>query len=407
MYLLQTIPQYSRIIRRNLFASSILPNQRTFISTSSILYSSPSIATPATSPSSSLICYINNQYVPIQDAKISVEDRGFLFSDGIYEVTKVYSAKSLGISKPYIFTEKEHLQRMINGLEELQFTKEHIDYILTTVKTVSRELLQRNKLGIDNDAIIYIQITRGISSPRMHAYPNPTIVPPTIFISAKPFINPTKEILNTGVSAVTQLDTRWSRCNIKSIALLSNVIANQYAKLSHAYECLLLRKYQNFYAIVEASHSNVFAVYKKVSKKTVSNSSSSVSSSPKKSTSTTTTTTVSNPYNDYLLITHPLNKNILPGITRFVILQNAKKLGITVKEGLIRYADKDLIPIDNEKYKLQELFVTATTTEIMPIIKIDQTYTVGNGKVGPITQALRNNWLQWVKDEYNTNNKKE
>lgn len=417
MYYTSYRPVLQTIFRRSTPARDVtlsllnpvhLPYYRCF-TVSTVSFSSPSSPTFSSSVSSSsvvpsLICYVNNQYLPINEAKISVEDRGFLFSDGVYEVTKVYSASSLSISSPHIFTESEHCSRLYQGLKHLHFPEAQLQSLIKTVTNVSRELIVRNNLGVDGDAMIYTQITRGVSSPRMHAFPNPQLVPPTIFMSAKPFTNPTVETLQKGVNAVTTIDTRWDRCDIKSISLLPNVLANEYAKQAKAYECLFLRKYKSYYILAEASHSNVFGVYKRISRsnKRTARGTTTIAST----TSNTVVPSRLNPFADYVLVTHPLSKNILPGITRKMIMDRAHELGIKVKEGYVIYRNvHDGKPImDKEKYILQECFVTATTTEIMPIVRIDDN-PVGNGKVGPVTTALRNVWMKWVKDDYNSANK--
>lgn len=221
---------------------------------------------------SGLTCYLNGDYMPHGDAKVPVDDRGFLFADGVYEVIKSYGG--------YIFTEKEHCDRLRRGLSELRFSG--CDGVVEEVMAAGKELLKRNKLET-SDATIYIQITRGCA-PRAHAFPNPP-VKPTVYVIAKPFKMPPAEQLDNGVGAVTHPDQRWARCDIKSISLLPNVLANQKAKEAGCYECLLIRDGN----IVEASHSNVFAVL------------------------------------DGALYTHPLD-NILPGITRGVIVRRAGEL---------------------------------------------------------------------------------
>lgn len=162
------------------------------------------------------IVYLNGEYLPSTEAKISVDDRGFLFADGVYEAIKAYNG--------YIFTEREHMARMRRGLSELRI---EAGDVLEEVARVSRELLVRNDL-LTGDALIYVQITRG-AAPRAHAFPNPP-VPLTVYAYAKAFQNPSAETLATGVHAVSTQDTRWARCDIKSIALLPNVLANQLAK---------------------------------------------------------------------------------------------------------------------------------------------------------------------------------
>jgi D-alanine transaminase len=320
---------------------------------------------PSFSSSSSpapLVIYLNGAFLPLSEAKVSVEDRGFLFSDGIYEVTKVYGTSG---GPPHIFTEKEHAARMRRGMSELRFGEGGssgssgsststqkpllLDAVVDEVARVSRELLSRNGLASrpGEDATVYVQVTRG-SAPRAHAFPPPS-TPLNVFVAAKPFSNPPPSAFADGVAAVSTPDLRWARCDIKSVSLLPNILANQLAKERGAYECLLTRAGN----IVEASHSNVFAVL------------------------------------DGRLVTHPLADNILPGITRGVLMARAREVGVEAVEAPIPVARLG---------DVTELFVTATTTEVMPIVRLDGK-AVGGGKVGPVTRALREAWAGWVEED--------
>jgi D-alanine transaminase len=282
-----------------------------------------------------LTCYLNGEYVLHSEAKVSVDDRGFLFSDGVYEVVKSFHGN--------IFTETEHMQRMRRGLSELSI--HHALPVIDELPSIARKLLEINGLE-DVDATIYIQITRG-AAPRAHAYPNPPVAP-TVYIIAKPFKAPAPTVFEDGVKCTTTPDIRWARCDIKSISLLPNVMANQKAKESGCYECLFIRDGN----IVEASHSNVFAVI------------------------------------GGEVYTHP-HDNILPGITRQVILDNAGALGIKVKEEPIPWSK---LP------EVTEMFVTASTTELIPVIQVDA-HTIGDGKVGPIVKAIRAAWPSFVEKD--------
>lgn len=263
---------------------------------------------------------------------VPVDDRGFLFGDGVYEVVKAF--------KGVVFTEAEHMERMRRGLRELGMTG-----ALSAVDAlpgIARRLLADNKLT-GEDAAVYMQITRG-AAPRAHAFP-PATVPPTVYVYAKPFKGATEAQMTGGVAAVTMGDTRWSRCDIKSIALLPNVLANQKAKEAGAYECLFLRDGN----LVEASHSNVFVVL------------------------------------DGELLTPPLD-NILSGITRGVILAHAAELGLPVREARIPWAR---FP------DFAELMVTASTTESLPVVSVDGK-PVGSGVVGPVATRIRALFPEWI-----------
>lgn len=307
---------------------------RTFSSSSSV-----------TSP----ISYLNGSYSPLSQCKISVEDRGFLFADGLYEVTKGYSGK--------LFTEELHLARLLRGLTELRIgsSTEDRKALIQDVRLVSQQLLEKNNL-LSKDSTVYVQITRG-SAARAHAFPAST-VRPNLFIVTKPFVNPPDEYFENGVSGLLTPDQRWKRCDIKSISLLPNIMANQLAKENGAYEAILTRTRgdQGDVALVEASHSNVFAVKNGV------------------------------------LITHPASDNILAGITRHVILKKADEIGVKAIEAEVRLSDV-------QSGAITELFTTATTTEAMPIVKLTSGVIIGSGRPGPITQRIRQLWQTWVDAE--------
>jgi D-alanine transaminase len=175
---------------------------------------------------------------------------------------------------------------------------------------------------------------------------------------AKPFVNPPDEYFEKGVSGLLTLDQRWKRCDIKSISLLPNILANQLAKEAGAYEAILTRNRgdEGDMALVEASHSNVFAVKNGV------------------------------------LITHPASDNILSGITRHVILKHTHEIGVKAIEAEIRLSDI-------RSGEITELFTTATTTEAMPIVKLNSGLIIGNGHPGPITNMIRKLWPKWVQEE--------
>lgn len=275
---------------------------------------------------SGLYCYLNGDFLLQSEAKVSVDDRGFLFADGVYEVTKAVAG--------HLFGEAEHMQRLRRGLRELS-----IDAgvpVVDKIPAISRKLLALNGLA-DKDATVYVQITRG-AAPRYHAFPAPE-TPPTVYVFAKPLAALPVSAFEDGLTGVTMPDLRWARCDIKSVSLLPNCLAKQKAKEAGAYECLLVREGKY---IVEASHSNAFAVI------------------------------------DGELWTTPLDQNVLPGITRAVIMEKAGALGIKIKEAAI--------PLERWA-EITELFTTSTGPDVAPIVKLDDRV-VGNGKVGPITRAL-------------------
>jgi D-alanine transaminase len=281
-----------------------------------------------------MIVYLNGDYLPQPEARVSVEDRGFLFADGVYEVARIYEG--------HIFLLERHLERLRFGLGELRIR----DDVVSQIPGIAARLLDQNNLHT-GDATLYIQITRG-AAPRAHAFP-PLDTPPTTFLIAKPFRNHPASCWQQGVPTVTVADTRWSRCDIKSIALLPNVLANQQAKEAGAFEALFVRDA----AIIEGSHSNLFGVL------------------------------------DNELITYPSSGHILTGITRLLVMEKARSLGLPVREAPIPLA---------RLAELQELFLSGTTTEIMPVVSVDGS-PVAQRRPGPITQRLRDLFPTWVAED--------
>lgn len=269
-----------------------------------------------------MLVYLNGDYVPLEEAKVSVEDRGFLFADGVYEVVRVYGGE------PYLMG--PHLERMVRGLRAL-----HIDYREPEeVERASRRLLEEN--GVDGDGAIYVQVTRG-SAPRKHAFP-PQGTRPTVYVAAKEYGSHPASYWEDGVDAITIPDNRWARCDIKSVALLPNVLANQAAHAAGAFEALFVKDG----VVLEGSHSNLWGV------------------------------------RDGCLVTYPASNYILAGITRARVFQLAQELGLPVEEGMI-YAE--------ELFDMDELFLSGTTTEIMPVVRVDGRDVV-DGEPGPVTRKL-------------------
>lgn len=277
-----------------------------------------------------MLVYLNGDYVEHVAACVSVDDRGFLFADGVYEVARVYDGR--------IFQMKPHLERMRHGLGELRIH----DAVIDELEAISERLLDANNLR-SGDATIYIQITRG-AAPRKHAFPPPE-TPPTVYVIAKPFKNHPEQYWADGVAAITVPDTRWSRCDIKSIALLPNVLANQQAHEAGAFEALFVRDG----ALIEGSHSNLWGVINGEA------------------------------------VTYESCGYILGGITRNLLLQRAGEVGVTTREMPIKLSDLD---------KVEELFLSGTTTEVMPIVRVDDKI-IGSGKPGPVTKKLQEAYTRW------------
>lgn len=279
----------------------------------------------------SAIVYLNGEYMPKQRARVSVEDRGFLLADGIYEVTPAYRGRFLRLD--------EHLARMARGLTALR-----IDFDAATLAEVSERLLAENGLRDAQAATVYLQVTRGVA-PRTHAFPEQA-TSPTVYGAAQPYNRPPRERWEQGFTAITVPDLRWSRVDIKSIALLANVLAQQAAVDAGVDDAILVREG----VALEGSHANLFAVI------------------------------------DGTVVTHPLTNRILPGVTRGVIIDLAAEAGMRVEER----------PVFLEELRsADELFLTGTTTEVRPLVSLDGR-PVGNGRVGPVARELYAAFLEAV-----------
>ncbi|MCH8936831.1 MAG: aminotransferase class IV [Gemmatimonadetes bacterium] len=259
--------------------------------------------------------------MPKASVHLSPDDRGFLFGDGVYEVVRSYGGR--------FFALDAHLQRMHNGLCELQIRG--VD--AAAFAEICKQLLERNDLSQD-DALVYMQVTRGVA-PRSHAFPNvPT--QPTSYAVPSPF--QPKGDVTKGVKVITAPDIRWTRCDIKSVNLLANCLANQRAQEAGATEAILVRDG----VALEATASSFFGVF------------------------------------NGEVRTAPKSNYILPSITRQAALDICREAGISAIETPIHLTD--LASAD-------ELFLAGTTLEIMPIIEVDGRV-VGNGRPGPVQQRL-------------------
>lgn len=270
--------------------------------------------------------YLNGSFIDHTEAKVSVADRGFIFGDGVYEVTRVIHGKP--------FREKEHLARLDQGLNSLKIDLS--PEIRASIPDINREILERNNL-LEGEASIYMQITRGAAWPRTHTFPE-TPVEPTLYLSAAAF-KPHTELHKTGVEVITMSDTRWTRCNIKTVLLLPNTLAKQQAREVGANSAILIRDG----VVTESPNANIFGA------------------------------------KDGELYTYPESNYILSGITRGVVLEIAEKLDIPVHFTPIR---------EEEIFDMDELFFSGTTTDIQPITAINGKK-LGNGQTGPIVRSIQ------------------
>lgn len=274
------------------------------------------------------IVYFNGEFMPISEAHISIEDRGYQFADGVYEVIAVYNGRPFKLA--------EHFERLEHSAQALEIEVSDYQRLIDD----SKELLKKNQIA---DAKLYIQVTRGTVT-RAHAYPDN--LQPNIVMTVRPLNRPPEEYFRSGVKAITLPDDRWSRCYIKSIALLPNILAKKKAKRAGAFEAILVR--DGF--AMEGTSSNLFIV------------------------------------SDGTIITPPATNYILNGITRRTIIELAGELGLPVAERSI--SRDDLMDAD-------EVFLTGTTTEVMPVVEVDGSK-IGNGLPGPMTGTLQKHYENLV-----------
>ncbi len=269
--------------------------------------------------------YLNGEFVPKERALIPVEDRGFIFGDGIYEGVRAVEGR--------MFEWDAHAERMVNGLTGLRigFDAGRV----AKLKGVCERLVRENELA-DGEAFLYLEVTRG-AAPRTHHFP-PAGTPPTVFASATRLVVPRK-LREEGGAAITYQDLRWARCDWKTVNLLGNVLPRQAASEADAYEAILHRDG----VVIEGAATNVFAVI------------------------------------GGTLRTHPLTQRMLPGITRKVIMELIAELGLPVREEAVTTAALAVA---------EEIFVCGSTTDVTPIVTLDGSM-IGNGKAGALTVRLR------------------
>jgi len=251
--------------------------------------------------------YLNGQYLPIEEAKISVLDRGFIFGDGVYEVIPVYSRKA--------FRLEEHLLRLQHSLDGIKLVNPHSN---AEWASIINELIARNAA---QDQYLYLHITRGVAK-RDHAFPNPP-VKPTLFVMSNPLLTPPAELLQSGIACITAPDNRWLRCDIKAIALLPNVLLRQMAVNAGCAETILIRDNE---FMTEGAASNIFVV------------------------------------KNGKLLAPPKDNLMLPGITYDVVLELAAANGIPHEVRRITVA---------EVFDADELLLTSSTKEVLAITKLD------------------------------------
>jgi D-alanine transaminase len=267
------------------------------------------------------ICYLNGEFMPLENARISVLDRGFIFGDGVYEVIPVYSRHPFRLPEHLARFERSHQAiRIDNPLSNAEWTR------------LVQDLVARN--GGD-DQSIYLQVTRGVAK-RDHAFPKD--VKPTVFGMSSPLSTPSKATVEAGIHAITTIDYRWLKCDVKSTSLLGNCLLRQVAADAGAIEVVMFR--DGF--LTEGSSSNVFVVK-----------------------------------NGTILAT-PKNNLVLPGITYDVVIELAQANGLAlevrpISEAEVRAAD--------------EIWVTSSTKEVLAVTTLDER-AVGSGKPGAVFKRM-------------------
>lgn len=271
-----------------------------------------------------MIVYLNGEYLPIEQAKISVLDRGFIFGDAVYEVWRLVGGR--------LFESDRHLARLANGLKDVHITAP-AESQKAKLHEISDRLVREN--GLTGEGSLFLEMSRGVA-PRAHQYPKPP-VPPTVFLMAAPFVPP-EELRAKGAAVILIDDVRWKRCNVKTTQLLPNVMAKQEAFDHDALDAIFIRDGM----VTETSHANVMAVV------------------------------------DGVVWTHPIDGSVLPGVTRDVVIELARAAGIAVRE--------EAMTVDAFR-RANEVFLVGTLSDVMPIVKVDGK-PVGDGKPGPVSLRL-------------------
>lgn len=280
---------------------------------------------------------LDGKIIDINENILPMEDRGHQFGDGVYEVTKVYNG--------HCFALKPHLERLLRSLKEIKIDA---PYTVEELAKFHQQLIDESSVG-NNDALIYLQITRGVS-PRGHGFPDAQKYPPRLTMSIRPATQVNPALRQSGVKTILIPDERWLRCDIKSLNLLANVLGKQKTVEAGCYEGVMHRDG----IITEGTITN-FAVVK-----------------------------------GGTVYTHPANNLILRGITRTIALdQLASALNIPVAE---QRFDTDFVK------NADEAFLTGTTAEVLPVVMLDDAK-IGGGAPGPVVRKLAAAYAELVDQE--------
>jgi D-alanine transaminase len=283
--------------------------------------------------SSSDLIWFNGEVIPMSDARIGVEDRGYQFADGVYEMMRLYNRKPFAL--------KEHLDRLTRSAAGIRLP------LPMPIEKLGEEITKFIPRTPKEEGSIYLQLTRGVASPRNHAIPATPSSTLLFYHRASPL--PPGPGEGEGVKLLALPDDRWKRCWIKCIALTANVLAKSEAMDKGFDEAAFTEKG----IVSECSTSNLFAVL------------------------------------NGRLVTHPQGAKILPGITRQIVLDCAAKLNMVVEERPLR---------EEEVQRADELFITSTTRELHWVARWNDRY-IGQGKCGPVTIKLHRAYQERVRAE--------
>jgi D-alanine transaminase len=274
----------------------------------------------------SRIAYVNGRYLPFRDAKVHVEDRGYQFGDGVYEVCEVRGGQ--------LIDQRRHLARLVRSLNALHI---RMPMSLAALNIVMREVTARNRIGY---GLVYLQVTRGVAR-RDHALPAPEVAPGLVVTARSLNASRNEALAASGIAVVSVPDNRWGRVDIKTIGLLPNVLARQAAMAQGARDAWFVDKDGH---VTEGTSSNAWIV------------------TP-----------------DRKVVTRRPDQAILSGITRETLFEAVKAQDLVIEERPFTL---------KEAYAAREAFVTSATQIVMPVIRIDG-HVIGDGKPGPIAIALR------------------
>jgi D-alanine transaminase len=281
----------------------------------------------------SRIAYVNGRYLPFREAKVHVEDRGYQFADGVYEVCQVRGGQ--------LIDERRHIARLQRSLGELRIP---MPMSVKALGVVLRETVAKNRVDY---GLVYLQISRGVAR-RDHAFPSPSVAPSMVVTARSSNMNRNEKLAARGIAVISVPDNRWGRVDIKTVGLLPNVLARQSAIDQGARDAWFVDKDG---VVMEASSANAWIVTA-----------------------------------EGALVTRHADHAILRGITRTVVLDAVKGEGLAIEERAFAL---------QEAFAAREAFITSATQQVLPVVKIDGR-TIGDGKPGPIASALRRAFYRYA-----------